>query len=120
MRKETTEIQSKCDKSGGGDEQQGQDAWDVRVWFVARSDVESRQWCDHDEGNAATMTKCTGRVKKDDGGHEFVRCRFVEIDFKPRRVGPRDDMFAAMPLPEAKEALFAGRATRDENKVGTK
>ena len=32
-----------------GDEPQGQYAWDVRVWLVARSGVESRQGSDHDE-----------------------------------------------------------------------
>ena len=32
-----------------GDERQGQYTWDVRVWLVARSDVESRQGSDLDE-----------------------------------------------------------------------
>ena len=33
---------------GGGDELHGRDIGDVRVWFVGRSDVESRQGSDHD------------------------------------------------------------------------
>ena len=43
----------------------------------------------------------------DDDGREFVRCRFVARDFKPRREGPRDDLFSAMPPLEAKKAFFA-------------
>ena len=43
----------------------------------------------------------------DDGGKEFVRCRLVGRDFKPKREGPRDDLFAAMPPLESKKALFA-------------
>ena len=63
-------------------------------------------------------------MKKDDDGRAFVRCRLVARDFKPRREGPRDDMFAAMPPLEAKKALFAhaaeGCARRDENRASTK
>ena len=66
---------------------------------MARSDVESRQ-------KALTRTKWIDRVKKHDDGFEFVTCRLVARDFKPRREGPRDDLFAAMPPPEAKKALF--------------
>ena len=64
------------------------------------------------------------RVKKDDDGRAFVRCRLVARDFKPRREGPRDDRFSAMPPLEAKKALFAhaaeGCARRDENRTSTK
>ena len=42
----------------------GQDAGDVRVWFVERSDVESGQGSDHDEKD---------RLMKNDV-REFVRC----------------------------------------------
>ena len=48
-----------------------------------------------------TTTKWVDRAMKDDIGKTFVRCRLVE------REGPRDDLFAAMPLLEAKKALFA-------------
>ena len=41
----------------------------------------------------------------DDDGRAFVRCRLVARDFKPRRDGPRDDLFAAMPPLEAKQEL---------------
>ena len=58
-------------------------------------------------GKAPSTTKWINRVKKDDDGREFVRCRLVARDFKPRREGPRDDLFAAMPPLEAKKALFA-------------
>ena len=37
----------------------------------------------------------------------FVRCRLVARDFEPKREGPRDDLFAAMPPLDAKKALFA-------------
>ena len=56
---------------------------------------------------APTKTKWIDRVKKDDDGREFVRCRLVTRDFKPRREGPRDDLFGAMPPLEAHRALFA-------------
>ena len=45
--------------------------------------------------------------KKDGDGHEFVRCSLVGWGFKPKREGPREDMFAAMPPLEAKNVLFA-------------
>ena len=53
-----------------------------------------------------TTTKWVDRVKKDDNGKMFVRCRLVARDFKPKHEGPRDD-FAAMPPLEANKALFA-------------
>ena len=54
-----------------------------------------------------TTTKWVDRAKKDDAEKTFVRCRFVARNIKPKREGPRDDMFAAMPPLEAKKALFA-------------
>ena len=69
-----------------------------------------------------TTTKWVDRVKKDDDGRTFVRCRLVARDFKPKREGPRDDLFAAMPPLEAKKALFAfvaGCARRDARRVTT-
>ena len=54
-----------------------------------------------------TTRKWVDRAKKDDTGKTFVRCRLVARDFKPKREGPRDDLFAAMPMLEAKKALFA-------------
>ena len=54
-----------------------------------------------------TTTEWVGRVQKDDGGREFARCRLVARVFKPRREGPRDDLFAAMPPLESEKALFA-------------
>ena len=58
-------------------------------------------------GKAPTTTKWIDRARKNDDGREFVRCRLVARDFRPRREGPRDDLFAAMPPLEAKNALFA-------------
>ena len=54
-----------------------------------------------------TTTKWVDRAKRDDTEKTFVRCRLVARDFKPKREGPRDDLFAAMPPLEAKKALFA-------------
>ena len=54
-----------------------------------------------------TTTKWVDRATKDDNGQMFVRCRLVARDFKPKRKGPRDDLFAAMQPLEAKKALFA-------------
>ena len=53
-----------------------------------------------------TATKWVDRAKNDDNGKMFVRCRLVARDFKPKREGPRDDLFAAMPPLEAKKSLF--------------
>ena len=55
---------------------------------------------------APTTTKWIDRVKKDDDGREFVRCRLVARYFKSRREGPRDELFAAMPPQETKKELF--------------
>ena len=38
-----------------------------------------------------TTTKWVDFVKKDDGGHEFVRCRLAVRGFKPRGEGSRDE-----------------------------
>ena len=54
-----------------------------------------------------TTSKSFDRAKKDDTGETFVRCRLVTRDFKPKRQGLRDDLFAAMSPLEAKKALFA-------------
>ena len=54
-----------------------------------------------------TTTKWVDRAKKDGTGKTFVRCSLVARDFKPKREGPRDDLFAAMPPLEAKKALSA-------------
>ena len=47
-------------------------------------------------GKAPTATKWIDRGNNDDDGRDFVRCRLVAPDFKPRREGPRDDLVAAM------------------------
>ena len=52
-----------------------------------------------------TTTKWVDRARKDDNGKMFVRCRLVARDFKPKREGPRDDLFAAMPQLEAKKSF---------------
>ena len=69
--------------------------------FGSRKDATSRT------SKTPTTTKRADRAKKDDTGKTFVRCRLVARDFKPKREGPRDDLFAAMPPLEAKKALFA-------------
>ncbi len=48
-----------------------------------------------------------GGEKLGEDGKVFVRCRLVARDFKPRREGPRNDLFAAMPPLEAKKTLLA-------------
>ena len=63
-----------------------------------RSDVESR---------LRTRRKWINRMKKSDGGREFVRCRLVARILKPRRDGPREDLFATLPPLQAKKALSA-------------
>ena len=59
-------------------------------------------------------------MKTDDEGLEFVKCRPVARDFKPRRDGPRDDSFAAMPPLESKKHCSLTKrefVRRDVNKV---
>ena len=58
------------------------------------------------DGRAPTTTKWVDRTKKNSDGKESVKCHLVARDVKPKREGPRDDLFAAIPLLEAK-ALFA-------------
>jgi len=58
-------------------------------------------------GKEPTTTKWVEGKKAGEDGEEFVRCRLVARDFKPKREGPRDDLFAAMPPLEVKKALFA-------------
>ena len=70
------------------------------------------EFADYDEakargGKEPTTTKWVEGKKVDEDGVEFVRCRLVARDFKPKREGPRDDLFAAMPSLEVKKALFA-------------
>jgi len=58
-------------------------------------------------GKEPTTTKWVEGKKAGEDGEEFVRCRLVARDFKPKREGPRDDLFAAMPPLEVKKGLFA-------------
>ena len=60
---------------------------------------EFSSWQDatSETGKASTTMQRIDRVKKDHDGCEFVRWRLVACDFKPRREGPTDDLFAAMP-----------------------
>ena len=58
-------------------------------------------------GKEPTTTKWVEGKKVDDDGEEFVKCRLVGRDFKPRREEPRDDLFVALPPLEAKKVLFA-------------
>ena len=48
-------------------------------------------------GKVPNTTKWIDRVKQDDDGRLFVRCRLVACGFTPRGEGFRDDLFAAMP-----------------------
>ena len=54
-----------------------------------------------------TTSMWVDRVKKDEEGQEFVRCRFVARDLMPRHEGSRDDLYAAMFLVEGKKASSA-------------
>ena len=49
-----------------------------------------------------TTTTWVDRVKKDDDERTFVKSRLVARDFQPKHEGSRDDLFAVMPLLEAK------------------
>ena len=69
-------------------------------------------------GKAPTTTKWIDRVTMGDDGRDFVRCPPVARDFKPRREGPRDDFFAAMPPLREKRALFAYVAGVREKRRG--
>ena len=57
-------------------------------------------------GKRPTTTKWVEGWKADEQGGRFVRSRLVGRDFKPRREGARDDLFASMPPLEAKKVLF--------------
>ena len=93
--------------SGEGNAPHGQDAWDIRVWFVARSDVDSRQGTEHDEMDPLS----------EEGPTSVVKCRLVTRDFRPRGEGPRDDLFAVVPPLQAKAYLHSLQGVR---KVRTK
>ena len=58
-------------------------------------------------GKKPTTTKWVECKKVDDDGKEFVRCRLVARDFKQRREGPRDDLYASMPPLEALKVQLA-------------
>ena len=58
-------------------------------------------------GKAPSTTEWVDRAKKDDDGNELVRSSLVARDVKPKREGPRDVLFPAMPPLEVKKALFA-------------
>ena len=58
-------------------------------------------------GAEPVTTKWVEGMKLDEKGNAFARCRLVARDFRPRREGPRDDLFAAMPPLEANKAFFA-------------
>ena len=99
MRKrEATWIRSKSDKVGR--------ERDDKVKTLGMFEFGSWHEATLKAGKAPTTTKWIDRAKKDDDGREFVRCRLVAGDFKPRQKGPRDDLFAAKPLLEAKKAFF--------------
>ncbi len=73
----------------------------------------------HVAANAPTTTKWVEGKKLDENGKEFVLCRLVARDFKPKTEGIRDDLFAAMPPLESKKMLFAlvaGNRTRRANR----
>jgi hypothetical protein len=53
-----------------------------------------------------TTTKWVEGWKVDDDGGRFVRSRLVGRDFKVKREGPRDELFAGTPPLEAKKMLF--------------
>ena len=57
------------------------------IWIWSKSD--KGQYIRH-----VSTTKGIDLVKKDDDG-KVAMCRVVARDFKPRRVGPRDDLCAA-------------------------
>ena len=98
-KREATWIQSKSDKVGRemNDKAKTLGMFEFGSWHEATLLA----------GKAPTTTKRIDRVKKDDDGREFVGCRLVARCIKPRREGPRDVLFAAIPRLKATKALFA-------------
>ena len=77
----------------------GKKSHDSRCSVLCRSDVAGRQSPNHDEVGRSNENK-------DDDG-KTCEVRPGARGFKPKREGPKDDLFVAMPPPEAKKALFA-------------
>ena len=57
-------------------------------------------------GKQPTTTKWVEGWKMGEDGKRFVRCRLVGRDFKGKRGGVRDDLFASMPPLESKKMMF--------------
>ena len=57
-------------------------------------------------GKQPTTARWVEGWKIGEDGKRFVRCRLVGRDFKGKRGGVRDDLFASMPPLEAKKILF--------------
>ena len=83
----TIEGEAQCEEEGGDlDLEEEMNFWAKTLETVRRK-----------RGKATTTTKSIDRVQEDDDGKECAWCRLVARDFKPRCVGPRDDLFAAVP-----------------------
>ena len=112
-----TEVESRRGDEGGDfdPEQVRQGREEEMNYMVKKLGMfEFGSWKDatSSAGKMPTTTNWVDRAKKDDNGKTFVRCRPVAHDLKPKRERPRDDLFAAMPPLEAKNALFAFVATK--------
>ena len=82
-------------------------------------EIDSWEKATSKAGKAPTTTKWIHRVKKNDDGREFVRCRLVARDFKPRREGLEVDLFAAMPPLEAESIVcIRCRGAREMTRTG--
>ena len=73
----------------------------------------SREECWEETGKAPVSTKWVDLNKGSKTAPE-VRCRLVARDFKPKGERDREDLFAAMPPPEAKKTLFSKAVANDE------
>ena len=110
------------EEEGGLDREQVRQAREEEMNYMVKTlgmfEFGSWQEGTSKAGKAPTTTELIDRVKLDDDGREFVRCRLVARDFKPGREGPRDDLFAAMPPWKTNKALSAcvagGREKRRE------
>ena len=118
----TTESRTRNSWSGAAGRRE---EMDYMVETLETLEVGSWQKATTRAGKTTTKTKRVDRMKVDDQGHEFVGCRIVLRDFKPRHAGPRDDLCAAMHPLETNKALCADaagtrRAGRDRGELEVK
>ena len=95
-------------RSGGGDEPHGQTL--AIIEFGSWEEATSKA------GNAPSTTKRIDRMTKNDNGREFVRCRSVARDFKPRREGSDGRLVRGDATAGRKESTVC--VAREETRTG--